>query len=89
MAAIREAQIVVNAEGTVAQLPVTEPAQVGSVGRRDRPGTWATAAPYERFTRDGPLALLPVPGTAEGGRSDGLVWCMPSERRRATPGADR
>ena len=35
---------------------------------------------YERFTRDGPLALLPLPGSASGAaRPMSLVWCMPTE----------
>ena len=42
---------------------------------------------HERFTREGPLALLPTPAAAAGdGRTLGLVWCMPTdaaERRLA------
>jgi 2-octaprenyl-6-methoxyphenol hydroxylase len=32
---------------------------------------------YERFTRNGPLALLPLPPRADGSRRAALVWCMP------------
>lgn len=32
---------------------------------------------YERFTRNGPLALLPLRGTPEAPRRAALVWCMP------------
>ncbi len=33
---------------------------------------------YERFTRNGPLALLPLPRTADAGAPRAaLVWCMP------------
>jgi len=44
---------------------------------RDRPG-WA----FERFTSEGPLALLPLPEP----RRRALVWCAPNERchERAT-----
>ncbi len=44
-------------------------------------------AAFERFTREGPLALLPTPRTpgGGGGRSLALVWCMDeaAARRRA------
>ncbi|MDN3918772.1 FAD-dependent monooxygenase [Roseateles violae] len=33
---------------------------------------------YERFTRNGPLALLPLP-PKDGARRAALVWCMPQE----------
>ncbi len=75
---MREAQIVVNAEGIGAQPPVTEPAQFALLADVTVQGLGEGSA-FERFTRDGPLALLPLPGTAEGGRPMGLVWCMPSE----------
>jgi 2-octaprenyl-6-methoxyphenol hydroxylase len=47
-------------------------------------------AAYERFTREGPLALLPTPAPAVGakGRAMSLVWCMGDEasaRRLAQP----
>lgn len=50
--------------------------------------TLAGAAPglaVERFTRDGPLALLPlpplrdVPGSPEGTARAAMVWCVPSD----------
>jgi 2-octaprenyl-6-methoxyphenol hydroxylase len=34
---------------------------------------------FERFTRAGPLALLPLPGGAERGRRAALVWCVGSD----------
>lgn len=34
---------------------------------------------YERFTRNGPLALLPLPPRAGEPRRAALVWCMPAE----------
>ncbi len=40
----------------------------------------APGCAYERFTRDGPLALLPAPGSAPSAdrtRPLSLVWCMP------------
>ena len=48
-------------------------AWVGSV-RLAAPGLQGTAV--ERFTRRGPLALLPLPPDADGARA-ALVWCMP------------
>ncbi len=34
---------------------------------------------YERFTRNGPLALLPLPPTAQQPRRAALVWCLPQD----------
>jgi 2-octaprenyl-6-methoxyphenol hydroxylase len=48
-------------------------AWVGSV-RLAAPGLQGTA--IERFTRRGPLALLPLPDDAQGARA-ALVWCVP------------
>ena len=33
---------------------------------------------FERFTRHGPAALLPLPAAADGTARAALVWCMPS-----------
>ena len=44
--------------------------------------TLAGATPgraVERFTRDGPLALLPLPPAADGNARAALVWCVPSD----------
>ena len=72
----REASILVNAEGTVGPLP-GEPAQVALVSDVSVLGPESGSA-YERFTREGPLALLPCPGAPTGvGRSMAMVWCMP------------
>lgn len=35
---------------------------------------------YERFTRNGPMALLPLPATAEARHRAALVWTLPEER---------
>ena len=48
-------------------------AWVGTV-RLAAPGLQGLA--IERFTRNGPLALLPLPGDDEGPRA-ALVWCLP------------
>lgn len=48
-------------------------AWVGSV-RLAAPGLQGVA--FERFTRNGPLALLPLPDDAQGHRA-ALVWCLP------------
>ncbi len=54
----------------------------------DAPGT-----AYERFTRDGPVALLPLkaePGDAPGTRRAALVWCVPRDVATLLPeGAGR
>lgn len=34
---------------------------------------------YERFTRHGPLALLPLRALADGTRRAALVWCLPQD----------
>ena len=72
----REAPILVNAEGTAGPL-AGEPAQVALVCDAVVQGPESGTA-YERFTRDGPLALLPCPGMPSGlRRSMAMVWCMP------------
>ncbi len=48
-------------------------AWVGTV-RLAAPGLQGSA--FERFTRNGPLALLPLPDDAQGARA-ALVWCLP------------
>ena len=34
---------------------------------------------FERFTRNGPLALLPLPSRPDAPRRAALVWCMPQD----------
>ncbi len=74
----RDAQIVVNAEGLGAQPPASAPTQCALLADVTLQGPAAGSA-FERFTRDGPLALLPLPGAVDAGRAMGLVWCMPPE----------
>ncbi|HTN48226.1 MAG TPA: FAD-dependent monooxygenase [Burkholderiaceae bacterium] len=80
-----KAALVVNAEGT-AVTPTSTSARVGIVADVTVAGVDAGEA-YERFTREGPLALLPLPGpVAADGCQLGLVWCMSAssaERRAA------
>ena len=80
-----DAALAVNAEGT-AQLTGQRPQQAGIVADVVVAGATAGEA-HERFTREGPLALLPTPSAATGdGRTLGMVWCMPTdaaERRLA------
>ncbi len=81
---ILAADLAIHAEG------ITEPttdgrpgasgewALLGSVRLRPERADLPAGAAFERFTRDGPLALLPTPapfGTGEG-RGLSLVWCM-------------
>lgn len=73
----READIVVNAEGLAPQASAV-PEQFALLADLVVKGP-AEGSAFERFTRDGPLALLPLPGTADGGRPMGLVWCMPAD----------
>jgi 2-octaprenyl-6-methoxyphenol hydroxylase len=85
----READIVVNAEGLAPQTSAV-PGQYALLADLVVKGP-AEGSAFERFTRDGPLALLPLPGTAEGGRPMGLVWCMPPDaaaRREALTDAE-
>ena len=49
-------------------------AWVGSVTLKDAPPGWA----FERFTRHGPAALLPLPVAADGQARAALVWCVAS-----------
>src|SRR5262249_45122454 len=76
-----EATLAIDAEGgpraagTQVQA-VDRGAPVALVGDVDLSGIAAGCA-FERFTRDGPLALLPRPGAA-GQRS--LVWCIPADK---------
>jgi len=42
----------------------------------------------ERFTRDGPLALLPLPPAADGSLRVALVWCVPSDDDPVAPLTD-
>jgi 2-octaprenyl-6-methoxyphenol hydroxylase len=83
----REAQIVVNAEGLGAQPPASVPTQFALLSDAVVQGP-APGSAFERFTRDGPLALLPLPDMVESGQAMGIVWCMPPEaaERRAALG---
>lgn len=85
------APIAVNAEGvgpgTEGRPPLARQAALTGDVEVDGP---AVGTAFERFTRDGPLALLPLPGAAGGARLMSLVWCMPAEaadRRERLPDA--
>jgi 2-octaprenyl-6-methoxyphenol hydroxylase len=74
-------QVLVNAEGTT---PGAKASQAALLADLVVSGA-ASGAAFERFTRDGPLALLPLPAAAGAGAM-ALVWCMPAavaERRAA------
>ena len=77
------ARCVVHAEGTSPDATVKRYAQDALVALVEvSPGSRAIA--YERFTPDGPLALLPFAGRYA------LVWSLPPEKARllaAAPGA--
>jgi 2-octaprenyl-6-methoxyphenol hydroxylase len=73
-----EATLAINAEGWSAHAPTGDESDGGNapmalVGDVMLDGPSAGSA-FERFTRDGPLALLPSPGSAS---TRSLVWCMP------------
>jgi 2-octaprenyl-6-methoxyphenol hydroxylase len=80
------APLAINAEGlgarNAAALHATSAALVADVEVEGAPG-WA----FERFTRDGPLALLPVAARAvQSVQPMALIWCMPAaaaDRRHA------
>jgi 2-octaprenyl-6-methoxyphenol hydroxylase len=82
------ARVAVNAEGTGGSGGPPVARQAALTGDVDMEGPAAGTA-FERFTRDGPLALLPLPGPASGAaRSLSLVWCMPAavaDRRERLP----
>ena len=77
------APLVVNAEGGAAGGRAAAARQSALTGDVDVIGPPAGTA-FERFTRDGPLALLPLSGPVAGtSRTMSLVWCM------STAAADR
>lgn len=81
------ASVAVNAEGAPKADGAASARQVALVADVEIEGPAAGVA-FERFTREGPLALLPLPGGAAGVRRMALVWCMPSasaDRRDALP----
>jgi 2-octaprenyl-6-methoxyphenol hydroxylase len=74
------AALLVHAEGHAADANEKRYGQEALVARvRTRPGAGTTA--FERFTPDGPLALLPLAG------SYGVVWAMRPERAQALAAA--
>jgi 2-octaprenyl-6-methoxyphenol hydroxylase len=81
--------------------PLGGPARTGGFGRSlqhdYRQTAWvgtatlAGATPglaVERFTRDGPLALLPLPAAADGSARAALVWCVPRDDDPVAPLSD-
>jgi len=85
------ATIAVNAEGASAGGRTSAARQSALTGDVEVQGP-APGTAFERFTRDGPLAMLPLPGPAAGAaRLMSLVWCMPTvaaDRREALSDAD-
>jgi 2-octaprenyl-6-methoxyphenol hydroxylase len=87
-----EAAIAVHAEGLAGGPRAAPPAaQLALIGEVQVDGMPAGRA-VERFTREGPLALLPLPGEGgSGARWMSLVWCMPAAAapaRQASSEAD-
>lgn len=71
--------VAVNAEGAPGGSRAARPEQSALIADLEVEGPAAGTA-FERFTREGPLALLPLPGAAVGGlRPMSLVWCMPTD----------
>ncbi|MCS6944779.1 MAG: FAD-dependent monooxygenase [Sutterellaceae bacterium] len=66
--------VAIDAEGT-APAPEVDARDVALVGEVEVTGP-AAAAAYERFTREGPLALLPTPSGLPPRLA--LIWCMPA-----------
>ena len=79
-AGVQRAALAVHAEGAAAAAPPDAPQAI--LADVTLAGLGAGVA-VERFTRSGPLALLPLPGAAPDARS--LVWCsdVPLARTRA------
>jgi 2-octaprenyl-6-methoxyphenol hydroxylase len=53
-------------------------AWVGTVALEDPVGGAVGGVAFERFTRHGPLALLPLRPDDDGARRAALVWCVPA-----------
>lgn len=75
--------LVVQAEGGVFSEQPVKPwrrdyAQTAWVGNVVLDDAWPRGLAVERFTRDGPLAVLPLP-TQDGRRRAALVWCTAPE----------
>lgn len=84
------AAVAVNAEGGPKSEATNPPPSVALVADVEVEGPAAGVA-FERFTREGPLALLPLPGPAGGARPMALVWCMAAaaaDRRGALADAE-
>ncbi len=65
-------------------------ALVADYGQTAWVGTATLARPaegraFERFTPDGPLALLPLPPLADGAPRAALVWCVPTASDPVAP----
>jgi 2-octaprenyl-6-methoxyphenol hydroxylase len=65
-------------------------ALVADYGQTAWVGTATLAMPmagtaFERFTPDGPVALLPLPATAEAAARAALVWCVPTATDPVAP----
>lgn len=79
---LREADLALHAEGSPVPHTATAAnddwALLAELRLRPARDDAPAGAAYERFTREGPLALLPTPRTTIGGtgRSYSLVWCM-------------
>ena len=74
LAVIAEGGVFADQAGRAVRSDYRQTAWVGTA-------TLAGATPglaLERFTRDGPLALLPLPRTGDGATRAALVWCVQS-----------
>lgn len=88
--------LVLLAEGGLFQEQAAKPwrrdyAQTAWVGQVRLAPQWPRGLAVERFTRDGPLAVLPLPddANAPGGRRAAIVWCLPAGEDLQTLSADR
>ena len=75
--------LVVQAEGGLFAEQARKPwrreyAQTAWVGQIRLGADWLRGLAVERFTRDGPLAVLPLPDDDQGRRA-ALVWCTPPD----------
>ncbi len=77
---VQEVDLVILAEGGLFNEQAAKPwrrdyAQQAWVGQLRLGANWPRGLAVERFTRDGPLAVLPLPDD-EAGRRAALVWCL-------------
>lgn len=76
-------------DGTALQVQHAESFALLANVRLQRPSDGLAASAFERFTREGPLALLPTPDQgASGAETFALVWCSDQANAKRRTGID-